>query len=87
VSNFINSAVVMTKLATMPVPQEQREVHMQNGTTLLNLAHGSIESGNYSQILDRINQIMKSSDQSFVIDQMEKAKAIVDEGLKEISRV
>jgi len=47
-----NSAVVMTKLATIPVPQEQREIHMQNGTTLLNLAHGSIETGNYSQILD-----------------------------------
>jgi len=53
-----NSAGVMTKLATIPVPQEQREVHMQSGMTLLNLAHGSIETGNYSQILD--HQYFKS---------------------------
>ncbi|MDE1729109.1 MAG: hypothetical protein KGH81_08045, partial [Thaumarchaeota archaeon] len=53
-----NSAGVMTRLATIPVPEEQAEVHLQNGTTLLNLAHDSIETGNYSKILD--HQYFKS---------------------------
>ncbi|MHB8547497.1 MAG: hypothetical protein ACYDAJ_12110 [Nitrosotalea sp.] len=53
-----NSAGVMTRLATIPVPEEQREAHMQNGMTLLNLAHDSIETGNYSKILD--HQYFKS---------------------------
>ncbi len=53
-----NSAGVITKLATIPVPEEQREVHMQGGTTLVNLARGSIETGNYSQMLD--HQYFKS---------------------------
>jgi hypothetical protein len=47
-----NSAGVMTRLATIPVPQEQIAVHMQNGAALLNLAHDSIKTGNYSKILD-----------------------------------
>ncbi|MDE1832684.1 MAG: hypothetical protein KGI02_10020, partial [Thaumarchaeota archaeon] len=47
-----NSAGVLTKLATIPVPEEQRETHMQSGATLLNLAHDSIETGNYSPILE-----------------------------------
>ncbi|MHB8602357.1 MAG: hypothetical protein ACYC6W_02650 [Nitrosotalea sp.] len=53
-----NSAGVMTRLATIPVPQEQREAHMQNGMTILNLAHDSIETGNYTKILD--HQYFKS---------------------------
>ncbi|MDE1838757.1 MAG: hypothetical protein KGH87_02440 [Thaumarchaeota archaeon] len=53
-----NSAGVMTRLATIPVPEEQREAHMQNGTTILNLAHDSIETGNYAKILD--HQYFKS---------------------------
>ena len=62
-----NSAGVMTKLATIPVPQEQREVHMQNGMTLLNLAHGSIETDNYSKILDHsyFNSVPVSDKESF----------------------
>jgi len=47
-----NSAGVMTKLATIPVPKEQREVHMQGGTNLLNIAHDSIQTGNYTKILE-----------------------------------
>ncbi len=53
-----NSAGVMTRLATIPVPEEQAGVHLQNGATLLNLAHESIETGNYSKILD--HQYFKS---------------------------
>jgi len=53
-----NSAGVMTRLATIPVPQEQAGMHLQNGTTLLNLAHESIETGNYTKILD--HQYFKS---------------------------
>ncbi len=53
-----NSAGVMTRLATIPVPEEQAGVHLQNGATLLNLAHDSIETGNYSKILD--HQYFKS---------------------------
>ena len=47
-----NSAGVMSKIATIPVPMEQSTVHMQGGANLLNLAHGSIKTGNYSQILE-----------------------------------
>jgi hypothetical protein len=47
-----NSAGVMTKIATIPAPEEQKEIHMQGGANLLNLAHNSIENDNYSQILD-----------------------------------
>ncbi|MDE1831327.1 MAG: hypothetical protein KGI02_03030 [Thaumarchaeota archaeon] len=47
-----NSAGMMTRLATIPVPEEQAGVHLQNGTTLLNLAQDSIKTGNYSKILD-----------------------------------
>ncbi|MGI0060921.1 MAG: hypothetical protein ACREBA_00540 [Nitrosotalea sp.] len=53
-----NSAGVMNSLATIPVPQEQRDVHMQNGITLRNLARDSFETGNYSKILD--HQYFKS---------------------------
>jgi len=53
-----NSAGVMTRLATIPVPEEQARIHLQNGATLLNLAHDSIETGNYSKILD--HQYFKS---------------------------
>lgn len=46
-----NSAGVMTRLATMPVPVEQREIHMKGGSSLLNLARDSIQTGNYAGIL------------------------------------
>ncbi|MDE1839042.1 MAG: hypothetical protein KGH87_03885 [Thaumarchaeota archaeon] len=53
-----NSAGVMTRLATIPVPEEQAGIHLQNGATLLNLARDSIETGNYTKILD--HQYFKS---------------------------
>lgn len=47
-----NSAGVMTKLATIPVPKEQREANLQSGTNLLNIARDSIQTGNYTKVLE-----------------------------------